>query len=100
MPQVVDSRRPRRRLTEIEPHIGFGGEAIFVEPPIVITKEIKKRFQDMMIIKLLRRGLSMVDVGKIMNMSESLVRHRIDGLPEGAAKHYARCDALGELESV
>jgi hypothetical protein len=107
MPQVLDTRRSARRLLKEESEAEDAARAktldlpaIFVEPPIVITKEIKKRFQDMMIIRLLKVGLSVVDVGKILNMSESLVRHRIDGLPEGAAKHYASCDALGELEGV
>jgi hypothetical protein len=81
MPQFVDA----------------SGVAVFIEPPIVITPAVKKRFQDGMILRLMRIGLSMVDVAKVLNMSEALVRRRLDTMPEGAAKYYANSNALDWL---
>jgi hypothetical protein len=76
------------------------GIAVFVEPPIVVSEKTKKRFQDLMIVKLMRRGVSQVSVAKLLNVNESFVRHRLDIMPREVFEHYARCDALGSLEEA
>ena len=76
------------------------GIAVFVEPPIVVSEKTKKRFQDLMIVKLMRRGVSQVSVAKLLNVNESFVRHRLDIMPREVFEYYVGCDALGSLEEA
>ncbi|MFO0892421.1 MAG: hypothetical protein U0790_25180 [Isosphaeraceae bacterium] len=69
----------------------LGGERIHVAGKIDVNDEVIKRAQDLLIARLVRRGMSYRTVSRILNVgSHEQIRKRFRAIPEDVRRHYER----------
>lgn len=72
------------------------GVRVQVAGAIDVTDEAIRRAQDLLIARLVRRGMSYRTVARVLNVGTSpeTVRQRYRAIPVEVRRHYERADAL------
>lgn len=66
------------------------GCGVRVEGGIEVTDEGIDRWRDMMILQFDRRGVSVRDIGRLLNMPKSTVHYRLRTIPPHVRDYYER----------
>ncbi len=73
----------------------FQRDEVRVDPvaPLVVDEGVARRFQDGMMARLARRGLSTREIALLLHFHQSTVSRRLRSMPPEARRHYERVGA-------
>lgn len=71
-------------------HMDERGVGVMAEGALDTSQETVDRAKDLIIVMLDRRGLSLMEIGRVINMPKSTVHYRLKTIPPEAREHYEK----------